>query len=205
MTQSATIPEQKSSQDTRGKTRKGAGRHPGHRVASQGPARRGLSVRRGAPSLPGPLSRGAAENQRPFPVQPCARSQHLLLSQFGAGPNALPGPDPSAARPTQSSRSWHPPPGVQESGLRNPQLTGSRSTELVFPAVCFRGRCYPSRAPRGAQEMVRCADGAGLGRERPRRRSESRRRSFPATTTVLASSTLHGLRRAVSLSHPGRC
>lgn len=86
MTQSATIPEQKSSQDTRGKTRKGAGRHPGHRVASQGPARRGLSARRGAPSPAGPPSRGAAENQRPFPVQPCARSQHLLLSQFGAGP-----------------------------------------------------------------------------------------------------------------------
>lgn len=86
MTQSATIPEQKSSQDTRGKTRKGAGRHPGHRVASQGPARRGLSARHGAPSPAGPPSRGAAENQRPFPIQPCARSQHLLLSQFGAGP-----------------------------------------------------------------------------------------------------------------------
>lgn len=87
MTQSATIPEQKSSQDTRGKTRKGAGRHPGHRVASQGPARRGLSARDAEPPhRQGPRHARAAENQRPFPVQPCARSQHLLLSQFGAGP-----------------------------------------------------------------------------------------------------------------------
>lgn len=142
MTQSATIPEQKSSQDTRGKTRKGAGRHPGHRVASQGPARRGLSARRGAPSLPGPLSRGAvscchacaAENQRPFPVQPCARSQHLLLSQFGAGPTRSLG-----LILQQPGRPRAPGPGTL--------LLGSRKAGSGTPSSLVRGAQSSSSLP----------------------------------------------------------
>lgn len=85
MTQSATIPEQKSSQDTRGKTRKGAGRHPGHRVASQGPARRGLSRDAEPPHWQGPRHAALLKTSGPSPSSP-ARSQRLLLSQFGAGP-----------------------------------------------------------------------------------------------------------------------
>lgn len=134
MTQSATIPEQKSSQDTRGKTRKGAGRHPGHRVASQGPARRGLSARRGAPSLPGPLSRGAAENQRPFPVQPCARSQHLLLLQFGAGPTRSLG-----LILQQPGRPRAPGPGTL--------LLGSRKAGSGTPSSLVRGAQSSSSLP----------------------------------------------------------
>lgn len=134
MTQSATIPEQKSSQDTRGKTRKGAGRHPGHRVASQGPARRGLSARRGAPSPAGPPSRGAAENQRPFPVQPCARSQHLLLSQFGAGPTRSLG-----LILQQPGRPRAPGPGTL--------LLGSRKAGSGTPSSLVRGAQSSSSLP----------------------------------------------------------
>lgn len=134
MTQSATIPEQKSSQDTRGKTRKGAGRHPGHRVASQGPARRGLSARRGAPSPAGPPSRGAAENQRPFPVQPCARSQHLLLSQFRAGPTRSLG-----LILQQPGRPRAPGPGTL--------LLGSRKAGSGTPSSLVRGAQSSSSLP----------------------------------------------------------
>lgn len=134
MTQSATIPEQKSSQDTRGKTRKGAGQHPVHRVASQGPARRGLSARRGAPSLAGPPSHGAAENQRPFLVQPCARSQHLLLSQFGAGPTRSLG-----LILQQPGRPRAPGPGTL--------LLGSRKAGSGTPSSLVRGAQSSSSLP----------------------------------------------------------
>lgn len=197
MTQSATIAEQKSSQDTRGKTRKGAGRHPGHRVASQGPARRGLSARRGAPSLAGPPSRGAvsccharaAENQRPFPVQPCARSQHLLLSQFGAGPARSLG-----LILQQPGRPRAPGPGTlllgsrkAGSGTPSSLVRGAQSSSSL-PFASGRGVIHPGllEAPRKWLDAQMAQASAGSARTRvgaPRAedaRSQRRPQCLPA-------------------------